>query len=142
MQQWIGPVLAAALTAGVSVLVGKGGAEDRLLKRAARSLDLAERQLPRSVRARLRASAGDDVSRALRLRLTGHAFQYVLWSAVGSTTVAVLIPSWMQTDQVKASVWQSTFWVVLWLLYVVMSLLLIAAVGRMVAQRSRVARGD
>lgn len=120
-------------------MIAKGGADDRLMRRAARSLDLAARGLPRATRARLRESAADDVAKALALRETSRGFHYLLWSTAGSTAVVIFIPWYIQTDAVAESSWQAVFWLIMWGAYFVMTVALAVALAMATVKRSQAA---
>lgn len=130
-------MLAAALTGAVTFMLAKGGADERLMRRASRSLELATRDLPRATRARLRESAADDVAKALRLRQTKRGFHYLLWSTVGSAAVVVVIPWYVQTEAVSGSPWQQAFWLIMWGTYFVMTIALAIALATTTVRRSR-----
>lgn len=137
-QQWIGPVIAAVITAGVSVGLGRGGTEARLLRRASGALDLAGKVRSSATRRSLHESAEADIGRALVLRATGRSIWSLVITALVSTTLVGLIPWYVVANpRVQSSSWEPMFWLVLWIVYGVLSIALWVAVGRVSWKRAR-----
>lgn len=111
--------LGAALIAAIAGAIGAVGltAEARLVRRANRLLDLAERLPARGVRRDLRAAASADAARALQMRASGKALGSGIVTAVVVTIVAFGIPAYVQRYPEQGTGFQGYVWVVSWALY-------------------------
>lgn len=137
MGQWIGPAIAAVVTALSSFWLTKGGAEARLLRRAKESLELAGKVRSSASRRALHEAAETDIARALDLRATGRAARAVGSSAIVSTAFVLAIPWYASRPEVTRIPWEPTIWLVEWVVYLVLMTWSWIIFARLISKRSK-----